>query len=378
MKKFICDIDVTGSCNLRCPSCPQGNIKGYRLPRGFMEPELLARIIRKVTSECFVERCSLFSWCEPLLHPRLPELIRIVREAGVPSYLSSNLNILTNVDAIMAENPTFFRISLSGFSQEVYGYTHRGGNIKRVKQHMLELAEAKKRHNSSTRIYVYYHRYLHNLKEEPLMRRFSTDLGFEFEPVWALFFPVEKIFSYLGEDENSFSLTAEDHELIENLAVPLGKALEAAKGNRNMPCLLRDKAISLNFEGNFTLCCGVFDASKYTLGNYLETPLDEIQRMRESHPMCNRCMAHGIHRYLIHGFQELTELALAHIAPEDAELLNLRHEIAQIHKRQKLIRIYDTLFTRILSPEKKASLADRFYHLDRFLSRLHQKNKGKG
>jgi len=75
----------------------------------------------------------------------LPELIRIVREAGVVSYLSSNLNFLPDATAIMAENPDNFRISLSGFSQKVYGYTHRGGDIEIVKKHMVELAAARER-----------------------------------------------------------------------------------------------------------------------------------------------------------------------------------------------------------------------------------------
>src|SRR5689334_21959142 len=106
MQKYNYDIDVTGACNLRCPSCPQGSIRNYRLSHGFMEPKLLEQIIRKAQSECTVAGISLFSWAEPLLHPGISELIRVVRTTGLPCHMSSNLNLLPDADAIMAENPT--------------------------------------------------------------------------------------------------------------------------------------------------------------------------------------------------------------------------------------------------------------------------------
>jgi hypothetical protein len=345
-------------------------MQDYRLQRGLMEPDLLARILRKATSECRVERCSLFSWGEPLLNPRMPELIRTVREAGVVSYLSSNLNILPNADAIMAENPDNFRISLSGFSQEVYGYYHRGGDIEKVKTHMVELAEARKRHNATTRIYVYYHRYRDNLREELLMRKFAAGLGFEFQPVWALFFPLEKILSYAGEEDGLFAVTGEDLRLIERLAVPLDKALKAGRLHREKPCPLRDQALSLDCRGAVQLCCGVFDPRQFSIGNYLDIPLDEIQQIRQGHPMCGRCMAQGIHRYLIHGFQELSELALERISPEDAELLDLRREIARMRMRQRAARIYDAAFSGILSEKARTALAERYFRLERLISRF--------
>jgi hypothetical protein len=89
---------------------------------------------------------------------------------------------MRNIDAVLAENPHAFRISLSGFTQEVYGYTHRGGNIERVKQHMVELAEAKRRQNATTNIHVLYHRYKHNLRDEASMRDFAHGPGIGFQP----------------------------------------------------------------------------------------------------------------------------------------------------------------------------------------------------
>jgi len=369
MKRFSFDIDIAGACNLRCPSCPQGNIRDYRLPQGYMEPELLRRIIEKARSECKVTGIGLFSWAEPMLHPKLPDLVRIVQEAGISCFLSSNLNILRNADDIMAANPFSFRISASGFTQETYGYSHRGGDIEKVKKHMAELAKAKKRNNSSTRIYVYYHRYKHNLKEEPMMREFASGLGFDFQPVWALFFPVEKLLTYASGDDYGFSLTPEDLRLIDELALPVKDSLAIAGKHRDETCSLRDRQISLDFQGNVQLCCGIFDAGRFTIGNYLEMPLDHIQKARRQHAICGACTQAGVNVYVTYGLHELEELAAAAIDPEDALLLDLRYELAQKRLRRKLEMLYEKLFAGVITTEQKAALGSLFNRVHSFIGR---------
>ena len=101
----------------------------------------------------------------------------------------------------------------------------RGGNIDRVKQHMVELADARKRQNSTTDIHVLYHRYKHNLADERPMRDFAQRLGLGFHPVWAFMMPLEKILAYVNDDPTEATLTDEDHQLIGNLALPLKEAI---------------------------------------------------------------------------------------------------------------------------------------------------------
>jgi MoaA/NifB/PqqE/SkfB family radical SAM enzyme len=60
-RRFFLNIDVLGSCNLRCPSCPVGNTKDFKPATGFMPPQLLASIIAKAKSECEVTGVGLFN-----------------------------------------------------------------------------------------------------------------------------------------------------------------------------------------------------------------------------------------------------------------------------------------------------------------------------
>jgi organic radical activating enzyme len=379
INNFDLDIDICGACTLSCPSCPQGNIRDYRLPQGFMEPEVLARIVEKAGAECRNVQISLYNWAEPLLHPRLTELVGIVQAAGIPCHLSSNLSILPDADALMAVNPASLRISNSGFSQKMYGRTHRGGNIEQVKKHMVALAHAKKRTQANTDISVYYHRYRHNLREEPLMREFATGLGFNFHAVWSLMLPLEKVLAYVGEAEVcDFPLTDEDQNLINSLALPLREAMSASRNYESRICSLRDNAISLDFQGNATLCCGVFDARKYTLTNYLDLPLTEIQRLRQNHPLCEICMAQGGHVYMTHGAEEMDGLALSNLASEDVEFLDLRYKILWQRRQERLQKIYQTFFSKMISKKQKAWLKRQFDRMLRISDRIRESKRGKG
>src|ERR1700720_1067834 len=118
-KSFIFYTDVFSYCNLRCPSCLVGARYGELSdwPRGLMSPGLLGQILDKAVSECRISAVGLYNWTEPLLHPRIADLVRVVKSRGLACALSSNLNVLRDPEALLAANPDFLPVSLSGFTQ---------------------------------------------------------------------------------------------------------------------------------------------------------------------------------------------------------------------------------------------------------------------
>jgi wyosine [tRNA(Phe)-imidazoG37] synthetase (radical SAM superfamily) len=311
-RSFFFNIEVLGmgQCNLRCPTCPTGNFRVVNNPAGAMKLELLQQIMAKAVSECVVTGVGLFNWAEPLLHPKIDELIRIVQRHGVPCFLSSNLNDIRNLEVALEANPAHLRVSVSGFTQETYGFTHRGGCIETVKENMNELARLVKKTNATTRVEVLFHRYKSNLDDEILMKEFATKLDFSFCSVWALFMPLEKLLAHIENDPSLATITAEDHATLEKLALPVREALAAAVPYRDSPCSLQQDQITLDFLGNTMLCCAIYDAEKYGVGTFLQMRLPEIHARKESHPMCSRCMKNGIHVYLSYGAPELQAVAL--------------------------------------------------------------------
>lgn len=316
--KFLFYADVIGACNLRCPTCPVGNLPDVPSAVGSMTADLLDRILTKALGECIVTEMGLYNWTEPLLHPHLSDLIRIVHAHGIQCRLSANLNLARNLEAVLRENPEFLCVTVSGFTQETYGVTHKGGQIEKVKANMVELARLARDLGARTRVEVGYLRYLSNLHEEEQMRRFATDLGFAFHPRWAWLTPLEKVLGHRGEAGYD-TPTAEDRRVIDMLGLPLDGALDATSKNPTPRCALLEDQVTLDVRGNVQLCCAVYDPARFTIANFLDTTLETIQDLRRARTTCAACMKHGVHDYYLSNVPDKDRLASENVARKARE-----------------------------------------------------------
>jgi len=263
-----------------------------------MQIETFIKIVEKATLEG-VDSIHLYNWTEPLIHPRIGEFIQAINAAGLSSGISTNLNIAKNMEQALRAEPSFFRVSLSGFHQKTYEQGHVGGNIEVVKQNMLKLHDIKKQYNLNTLIEVYYHRYLDNLEEEGLMREFSERLGFIFTTGYSVMMPLEKTLAIIERDP---SVTEEDRETLKRLALPpYDDLINLVKHYPKHACFLKDSMLVLDCNGNAVLCCSIFNQSEYNVGKYLELPLKQLTSLKSTQQncvdMCNRCTQNGLHSY---------------------------------------------------------------------------------
>lgn len=289
MKRFyFFSIDVCGACNLTCPTCPEGN-NDVRLPKGILTVDLLHKVLTKATSECVMTGVNLYNWAEPMLHPQLPELIRIVHGYGLKCFLSSNLNRTQGIEKMMEAKPDSIRISCSGFTQESYGQTHRSGNIEIVKQNMRLVAKFRQ---PSTRVHMLWHRYKHNAQEEHLMRNFCDSLGFDFDAVDAYLMPIETVLE-------RWSGKLPPLEIEKSLKNSVEAAEELCAPKKHYECLLQTQSLSLNHLGQVQLCCAVYDPVKFGVCDFMTTPIEEIRSLRLNHSFCGTCTAAGGHAYAL-------------------------------------------------------------------------------
>tara|TARA_Y100000588_G_C14206162_1_gene904763 strand:+ start:424 stop:1413 length:990 start_codon:yes stop_codon:yes gene_type:complete len=288
-------------------------MSGTPLQSGYMSPQLLNQIVSKATSECRVTNFALYNWTEPFIHPKLPEMIRTVKAHGIGCDISTNLNLGKQIEAVVAAKPDTIKISVSGFNQESYGVTHRGGDVEVVKENMKRLSKAKTISNSTTRILVIFHRYIDNQAEEAKMRNFASGLGFDFTTYWAYLMPIEKNLAFLGHKKGLPALTEEDRTLVGRLALPLSEALKISKESNVSHCKLRDSQMAINSQGKVMLCCSVFDQSRYTLSDFLTTPLKDLQKKKYSHEMCTTCMSEGLHVLMTYGDKKLEKMTLENV-----------------------------------------------------------------
>jgi len=318
-------IDIVSGCNMRCASCARGNSPHIHNQPGIMGTDLMVRIVEKIKLEYNASQIHLYNWGESFLHPELPEMVKISQSLGARCFLSSNLNISHNLEEVLAADPYCLRVTVSGFTQPVYGRNHVGGNIDLVKDNLARLSSVIRNRKLHTQIHVYYLRFKYNLHEEKAMQVYARKLGFGFHPVWALLIPVEKALAFADPNAGEPALSESDRQVINDLALPLEQTLQACR-NYNIPCPLRNGQIVLDALGNVLLCCSVYDSSRFTIAPFLSSRPKDIWGLKEKHPFCSKCMQHGIHVYETRGAQECDEIASRNIDPRFAQSFLFRWE----------------------------------------------------
>jgi len=76
-------------------------------------------------------------------------------------------------------------------------------------------------------------------------------------------------------------------------------AVEAMLPERNAACELIDQLV-LDFRGNVTLCCAVYDGTRNHIGHYLDMDWAELQRSKYAHSTCSSCTSAAAHVLYTH------------------------------------------------------------------------------
>lgn len=290
---FTYVIDIVGTCNLRCPSCPVGNLAQADRPKGFMDIGLYEEIISKIKMESpdAIPKLWLFNWGEPTLHPKLAEFISIAKSRGLPVMLSSNLNTKLDLKEVIRAAPDEIKISLSGFSQEIYGQTHARGKIDIVKDNMKKIRDYIDEFGVSINVWVSYHIYRHNIEETIPMAEFSQSLGFGFNPITAFFQPLEKMLEVINNE-----LPDSEKDLVDNLIFhPLQRVIMSRPYRSNdLDCEIRANMTTINYDGSVALCCGVYNQENMLGVNFTDLPHEELQARKYEHEFCKTCYGYGL------------------------------------------------------------------------------------
>jgi MoaA/NifB/PqqE/SkfB family radical SAM enzyme len=113
-------IETSGLCNLRCVMCPHGEAPEDSPKRGHMSLEVYRRVVDEAKS--FVQDADLFGGGEPLLNPRIFDMIAYAREAGINTRLHTNATLLDQdrSRALLESGLDFLSFSFEGYSKDAY------------------------------------------------------------------------------------------------------------------------------------------------------------------------------------------------------------------------------------------------------------------
>lgn len=125
------NIESTSHCNAKCLTCPH---PFHERVRGIMDDDLY----RKVLDECVamgVKKIHLQNFGEPLIDKKLPEKIKMAKDAGIENVkIISNASALTETKSrqLIEAGLDEIKISFDGLSKEVFEKVRVGLKYERI------------------------------------------------------------------------------------------------------------------------------------------------------------------------------------------------------------------------------------------------------
>ena len=290
-------LESTARCNLSCPMCPRHS---YTFDNENMDLELY----RKIVSDCrdYVEFVWPYGIGEPLMHPRIFDMIRITREAGIRTGLSTNATLLDSerADCLLDSGLDYLIIAFDGASKETYEKYRLGAMFEKTFDNIKAFLEKKRVRESRVHVVVQMVVLKDNVSEIP-----------QFRNLWSM----------PGVDEIRFKRDEIRHE---GTAVPE----EVLKGQRQNPChLLWRGPLYVRYDGLAYPCCYMYGESP--VGDLKTQSVMEVWnssgmvKLREAHlrrdvseyPACITCQAARPSKAAVYGSLALDSLTVRKAVP---------------------------------------------------------------
>ncbi len=287
-------IDISGSCNLKCISCPRASKTKNSPSVKLMPLEAFCKIIDKIKVEDpFVGNIQLYQWGEPTLNNKLPEMIRYARENHIYSAVSSNLNLKVNYQKIIESRPEWFRISASGWGKQ-YEIAHTGGDWDVFINNLKQVALLRQTYYPEMKLELYYHLYKHSTGKSLLkFQNLCKKLSIEFHPVYAYLISLDDVLRY----QEGIPLPPSAQKAQKKMLLNLDEGIRIAQNEIALPCDAF-RSIHINSDLSVSNCMMFFYPDKNrAVDNFLETSIDSIMNIRRDCDLCKRCIKHAIHRY---------------------------------------------------------------------------------
>jgi MoaA/NifB/PqqE/SkfB family radical SAM enzyme len=132
--KLIFNLEPTFRCNLGCEMCPRFSSEDSYLDMSMETFQLVC------DSFDFAHTVDFTGWGEPLLHRNIYEMIRMARDHGCNTSMTSNGTALTaaNANRLIESGLNSLTVSIDGLSPEVYDKIRVGASLEQVEVNLRE------------------------------------------------------------------------------------------------------------------------------------------------------------------------------------------------------------------------------------------------
>lgn len=229
-----------------------------------------------------------------MLHPQINEILNRIWEYGLRAFISTNLIHLPELTKKSLSVLQGLTISLSGFTQESYGYIH-GRRLTTVLQNIDRLRQMIYRSGCKLKPLINWHRYRFNESELDKAKVYFKQRGITVYPSVAYLNDIKRTQDYFF-----------NHTLAESEKKTIEKDIftnflkKSYLDNRDIyyPC---PELTWLNIDehANLLLCCGWSnEVQGSVLGSIFDYDSENIESVKKSSPLCYKCLEQGIAKQL--------------------------------------------------------------------------------
>src|SRR5438445_2845032 len=133
-------LESTAKCNLYCPMCP-------RHIYTFDNESMDLNLYRKIIADCkdYVEFIWPYGIGEPMIHPSIFEMIRITRDAGIRTGMSTNATLMDDkrTDMLLDSGLDYVILAFDGATKETYEKYRIGATFEKTRENILRFLERK-------------------------------------------------------------------------------------------------------------------------------------------------------------------------------------------------------------------------------------------
>jgi len=235
------NIEPTNYCNLRCIHCPRQIMKREK---GFMDFSLFKKII----DECKKYK-NIKIWLqllgEPLLHPKIIDMIKYAKENNI-----KEVGVVTN-GILLNANLDYLCISVDAFSKKTYEKIRCGGNYEVLIGNIKKLFKVKEEFKKSKPIIS-----LNFVKMEENIDEFEDFIKF-----WKPYLKGRDFIKAIEFDTWGGKIK--------------DKGINKKNFGKRLPCSWLWYATVILWNGDLVLCCADFDG-EMILGNVKKENIETI------------------------------------------------------------------------------------------------------
>jgi MoaA/NifB/PqqE/SkfB family radical SAM enzyme len=296
-------VEPTNRCNLECRTCMRNE---WSEPLGQMEESTFSRILESLRFFSPLPTVFLGGFGEPLVHPRIIEMVADLKRLGSPVELITNGTLLTRQMSknLIEAGLDRLWVSLDGARPESYADVRLGAALPEIIHHLTEFRDLCILYPSRPQLGVVFVAMKRNIADLPDVLSLGTQLGVQrFLVTHVLPYTAEMRYEILysralGDFVYGATLELPKLDMNEETREPVCRALRSGKnvifaggrpgGNSDSCPFIESGSTSVGWDGNLSPCLALLHSHtnyldgrerfsrKYVVGNVRETDLQGL------------------------------------------------------------------------------------------------------